>query len=137
MNDLFGTILGEQCSTAGCSFTPSMDVEETDTSYVLMLDLPGVDGDELHIDLDEGVLHIHGTRHEKKVGEDDSRRRVERTFGEFSRKFRLPEDVNAEEIVADYDNGVADVDAAEDGKEASNENRCQPQRQHDLGKYGN
>lgn len=111
MNELVGNILGEGANkTSGEShgFSPLMDVEELEASYELSLDLPGVRFDDMQIEMEEGFLKIHGTRHGKAKTEE-TRRRVERTFGDFSRKFRLPKDVDVNAIGADYEDGVLTI----------------------------
>lgn len=117
MNELVGTILGEQPTKA--SFVPAMDVEETESGYQLSLDVPGVDPDNIHIELEDGHVTIHGERHAGTESDQVTWRRVERSFGEFRRKFRLPEVVDQERIEANYENGVLTVGLPKIEKQAA------------------
>jgi len=73
---------------------------------VVKADLPEVDPKELDIRVENNLLTIGGERKfEKKVNEDNYLR-VERAYGSFSRSFSLTNTVNADAIIADYQNGV-------------------------------
>lgn len=107
MNALFGTIIGEEA--AASTFSAPMDITETETGYTLVLDVPGVSPDQIQIELEDGRVTIHGQRPSPADADEPTWRRVERTFGEFTRKFRLPKVVDQERIEAEYDNGVLTV----------------------------
>ncbi len=111
MNELVGTIMGDQVQADGAkgTFKPAMDVLETDLAYILSLDLPGVKFSDLQIEMNDGFLKIDGTRHNKLAAGDDSKSRIERSFGDFERKFRMPKDVDAAKIEADYEDGVLTI----------------------------
>lgn len=107
VNTLVGSILGEEPALAG--FTPAMDIEETEAGYKLTLDVPGINPDNINIEIEDGHVTIHGERHAADESDDVTWRRTERVFGEFRRKFRLPKIVDQERIEADYENGVLTV----------------------------
>jgi len=86
-------------------WTPSADIYETDTSYLIAIDLPGIDRDALHIDLDDNRLVIKGTR----VIEEPTTHRAERSAGKFLRTFSVPGSVDQSQIGADYKDGVLQV----------------------------
>jgi HSP20 family protein len=93
----------------GSSWLPAVDVEETDDVLVLSFDLPGVEEENISIELGENVLTVSGERERSSEGSGDGFYRYERRFGHFSRSVTLPTGVNEEGIKADYENGVLKV----------------------------
>lgn len=92
----------------GHDFTPECDIIESDETYALKLDLPGLSKKEINIALKEHVLTVKGERAED-LGEKEKFRRQERSTGVFSRSFALPENVNTAEIDAVFRNGVLTI----------------------------
>ena len=81
---------------------PAADVYETDTSYHIAIDLPGVNRDAVEIDLDENRLLVKGAR----LVEESTKHRSERPFGKFLRAFTVPSSVDQTQIGAEYRDGV-------------------------------
>ena len=71
-------------------FLPNTNVAETDEGYEVSLDLPGVDPDEVKVELENGSLRVSGERSEEKEEKGKTFHRVERTTGEFRRVVPLP-----------------------------------------------
>ena len=95
----------------GPSFTPTVDVEETSDAFMMSADLPGLNEDDIEIEITDKTLSISGERilTRNPLQQDDSNGRVNRTerrFGRFMRAFTIPDTVNSDEITADYSNGV-------------------------------
>ena len=86
-------------------WTPAADIYETDASYLIALDLPGVDRDALVIDVDDKRLIIRGNR----AIEETSKNRSERPSGKFLRTFTVPGSVDQTQIGAEYKDGVLQV----------------------------
>lgn len=91
------------------AWQPQSDVEETAGYFVIRTDIPGVDPDKVSVNLDDGVLTIAGSRESQSEDESRGFRRLERSFGSFERRFRLPEAADEEAIEADFANGVLTV----------------------------
>ena len=108
VDSLFGAATGQPTELAA-GFTPRMDIHEADDKFVITLDLPGVKPEDVHIDMNEDDLVIHGSRESNVETHDDRYSRVERWFGEFRRSVRLPRSVDREQISADYNDGVLSV----------------------------
>ena len=88
------------------SWTPAVDIFETEHELIVKADLPDIDPKDLDIRVENNILSIRGERKfESKVSEDKNLR-VERAYGAFSRSFSLANTVNSEAIKADYQNGV-------------------------------
>ena len=92
------------------AINPAVDVFEEDAAYVIKAELPGIEKKDISLDVSDGVLTLKGERkHEAEVNEDTYYRR-EMVYGTFQRSFRLPENVNAELIKADYKDGILKVE---------------------------
>lgn len=87
-------------------WVPAMDLGETDDAYVLRADLPGLDPDDVKIELHDRVLTVSGERREER---ELGYHRVERSYGAFRRSLTLPEGVDADAITASFDKGVLTV----------------------------
>ncbi|KAJ3087764.1 hypothetical protein HK102_010343 [Quaeritorhiza haematococci] len=88
---------------------PRMDVKETENQYIIKADLPGLTKDQVHIHVQDDVLVIEGERKQEKEERDERRHLVERSFGRFSRRIRLPEDTNMNDANAKMENGVLEL----------------------------
>ena len=85
---------------------PAFDITETDDAYTLTGDLPGLAQEDIEVRVEDGILTVRGERNDAENGDQNRYRRVERRHGKFVRAFRLPDDVNEEEVKAAYENGV-------------------------------
>ena len=89
-------------------YTPFANLAETESGYELTLDLPGINADEVSVELNDGQLIVSG---ERKSGVEDGKtyHRVERRYGKFRRVLAIPAPVNEDAITADYKDGVLSV----------------------------
>ncbi len=90
-------------------WVPAMDLVETDDHFVLRADLPGLDEDDVHIEVEDDVLTVSGERKAEHEEQREGFYRVERAFGAFRRSLTLPEGVDAEAVEAAFHNGVLEV----------------------------
>ena len=91
----------------GGSFTPAVDIKENDNEIRLDLELPGMRPEDVEITAENGVLTVRGEKQEeRKEGEDNRYQVVERVYGSFIRTFQLPQGVDADQIQAEFNNGV-------------------------------
>ena len=89
------------------SLSPAVDIIEGPESFVIYLDLPGLEKDEVEVVVNEGVLTVTGERARTEPENEDYYRYFERPAGQFRRAFRIPEDVvEGGEVKASYTNGV-------------------------------
>ncbi|KAL1202001.1 17.8 kDa class I heat shock protein [Cardamine amara subsp. amara] len=87
-----------------------VDWKETPEAHVFKADLPGLKKEEVKVEIeDDSVLKITGERHVEKEEKQDTWHRVERSSGQFSRKFKLPENVKMDQVKASMENGVLTV----------------------------
>ncbi|NNE01120.1 MAG: Hsp20/alpha crystallin family protein [Pirellulaceae bacterium] len=109
MNSFVENIFGDENKAPAGGFVPRMDVVETNSGYKLCLDLPGVNPDDVQIEMENDHVVIHGDRVRNDAADDETHRRVERAFGQFRRIVRLPKLIDKDAITADYDNGVLTI----------------------------
>jgi HSP20 family protein len=94
---------------AFADWAPAVDIQETDKEYAVKADLPEVKKEDIKIELADGVLTIEGER--KKDSEEKGKKfhRVERQYGQFVRRFVLPNEIDASKVHAEFKDGVLDV----------------------------
>lgn len=91
-------------------FSPKLDVVETDKSFLIEFDVPGVEKEDIEINVHEGILTIRGERKAREIEETETRIRAERVTGSFSRAFHLPSEIKEKKISARMENGVLYVE---------------------------
>lgn len=101
--------LGDSAHGASVSWIPHVDIHEEAERFVVLADVPGVDGKDIDITADKGMLTIKGERRSESKSSKDGYERVERATGAFLRRFTLPESADAEAIKATHANGVLEV----------------------------
>ena len=99
---------GEAVSRA--TWSPSVNVEETKVEILLTAELPGMNIDDVEIEVENNVLSLRGEKKEEREEKDDRRYHVwERSYGSFERQFTLPRTVKTEEIGAQFKDGILHV----------------------------
>ena len=104
-NDFFYPSRGMQMSKDS-SWNPRVDIYEDEDAIVLKAELPGVEKDNIVVDVEGRVLTLKGERSSDNEVKEESYYRRERTFGSFERRFNLPDNVDPEKITADYKDGI-------------------------------
>ncbi|MCP4352184.1 MAG: Hsp20/alpha crystallin family protein [Desulfobacterales bacterium] len=94
---------------ASFRLNPAMDVYENDNSYVISAELPGLDKENISVDLKESVLTIKGERSCEDENKEEKYFCKERAYGKFHRAFTLPRVADSEKISAEYKDGVLKV----------------------------
>lgn len=89
--------------------SPAVDIYDEENEIVIKAEVPGIGKDDIEISINKNVLTISGEKKlESKVEEKDYHR-IERSYGSFSRSFRLPEDVDVDKAKADFKDGVLEI----------------------------
>jgi len=91
------------------SFSPRVDVTESDEAYTVRADLPGLEEKDIQVSLEEGVLTIQGKLESEKEEDLKGVRYVERAKGSFRRAIELPAEIDAAKVTASYRQGVLTV----------------------------
>jgi len=88
---------------------PQVDITEDADSIEVKTELPGMNRDDIEIDIANGVLTIKGEKKEEVNEKNRTWHRREVRYGNFCRSFSLPTDVKVEETTASYDNGILKI----------------------------
>jgi HSP20 family protein len=112
MNRLFNTFLDAPPPGNGGAvrrWVPAMDLVETEDAFVLRADLPGLDENDIAIQLENDVLTVSGDRKAEHEHSGEGYYRVERATGAFARSLTLPDGVDPEAVSASFDKGVLEI----------------------------
>lgn len=96
-------------ATSPATWTPPVDVVETEGHYELLAELPGVNGTEVKVVVREGVLTLSGERQTVPAAEGTRTHLTERRAGPFQRRFALPKNVDGENVRAEFKNGILTI----------------------------
>jgi HSP20 family protein len=86
-------------------WSPLTDISEDKDNYVLRLDLPGVNKEDVKISYSDGQINISGERKQEKETKELKFHRVERVYGKYFRSFALPGAIKEDKIDAEFKNG--------------------------------
>jgi HSP20 family protein len=112
LNRLFGTRdvarlgSGDRETMTVADWRPVVDIEETPEEYLIKAELPEVDKDDVKVSVQDGVLTLEGERRHEEEQKDKKVHRVERFYGRFVRTFTLPENVEPEDVHAEFKDGM-------------------------------
>lgn len=84
----------------------AVNIFDREENIIIEAEVPGVEKDDIRIDVKGKLLTLGGERKESKVAENDQCYRKERKAGKFERSFNLPFEVQEEQVVASYKNGL-------------------------------
>ena len=98
----------DDATTSG-TWAPPVDVAEDNDKIHVKVEVPGMDEKDLRISFEDGLLTVSGERQFERK-EDRNYHRIERAYGSFVRTFSLPRSVDASQIVANYRNGVLEIE---------------------------
>ncbi|WP_202840562.1 Hsp20/alpha crystallin family protein [Luteimonas saliphila] len=113
IKQVFDRFLGEQDTDASAVVTaqwvPRVDIKEEAERFVIYADLPGIDPQDIEIQMDKGILSIKGERKSESSTETERYSRVERRYGSFHRRFALPDSADPDGVSANGRNGVLEI----------------------------
>jgi len=110
--DFFDEFFTNDLSTTQGKLSPAVDIAEEKEKYVVKADLPGIKQEDVQVEVDDGVLKIHGERKREvsEGSEENHYHYFERTYGSFERRFVLPKDTDPEKVKAKIKDGVLEVE---------------------------
>ncbi len=94
---------------SGTLLKPNVNIKEDKRNYQITVEIPGVEEDDVKLELANGALTIIGEKKQETEEKDEHYHRIERSYGSFRRVISLPDDVNEEEIEAKFINGVMTI----------------------------
>lgn len=109
LDDFFAPALGADDGLLARNWNPTADVYEEDAQFVIKAELPGVDKKDIHVDVENNVLILKGERTENNEVKEENYYRREMASGTFQRSFALPDGVDADNIKADYKDGIIKI----------------------------
>lgn len=101
---------------AASEWAPVADIAEDDKSYTVKVELPEMKREDIKVNVENGVLAISGERKQEKEEKNRRFHRIERSYGSFMRSFTLPEDADANQVNAQYRDGVLTVNVMKSEK---------------------
>jgi HSP20 family protein len=96
-------------AVATTTWSPAVDIFETEGDIVVKAEIPGMDANDITLHLENNVLTLKGERRFEKETKEENYHRIERSYGTFSRAFSIPSMVDDEKIRADYKEGVLKI----------------------------
>jgi HSP20 family protein len=96
--------MGEQ------TFWPNLEVHHRGNKLIIRADLPGLQRDDVVIEVWDHELSISGERHGESEGQQGRYYRAERSFGRFCRVVALPEGAKPDTASATFENGVLQIE---------------------------
>ena len=111
VEDMFERFFGDGATTAGSGvvFAPPLDVVDRGNEIFVRADLPGLERNDIEIQVEDGMLTIRGERHQKHEESKENYRWCERWEGGFMRTISLPAEVERDKILAEFKNGVLEI----------------------------
>lgn len=90
----------------GILLKPNVDIAASDKEYTITVEVPGVDDENIKLELADGMLIVRGEKKQESEQKERDFYRVERSYGSFQRVLTLPEDTDEDNIGAKFKNGV-------------------------------
>lgn len=106
-------------------FRPSVDIKENQNHYTLHIDMPGVEKDDVKVEVDGDALVIRGEKQQERDDSNDNYHFVERRYGAFQRILDLPADAKPDELKAKFRNGVLTVTIGRDPEHTGSARRIE------------
>ena len=92
------------------AWNPGVDIIDNENNMVIKADLPGVEKENVEVDVKDRVLTIKGERSYENEIKEENFCRKERAYGKFHRSFTLPTDVDPDSIKAEFKDGVLSIE---------------------------
>lgn len=118
-SNLIDRFFNESASRSGgsaYSFVPRVDVVENEKAFEIQVAVPGLNKDDIKLDLNDNLLTISGERKFTKERKENNFHSFETQYGTFRRSFSLPENVDGSKISAQYVNGILEITVPKDEK---------------------
>jgi HSP20 family protein len=104
-------------SLTGTDWVSRLDIDEDEKSYHVSAELPGMKEKDIDVSLEENVLTISGEKGDEKKEKKNGKRYVtERHYGSFSRSVTLPRQIKADDVKAEFKDGVLEITIPKDEK---------------------
>ena len=102
-------MMGEENAASASDWVPAVDIREDKAGFIITADLPGIAPQDIEIHAENGMLTIQGERESAKKEQSEGYKRIERSYGNFFRRFTLPDSADTDQISAKGENGVLTI----------------------------
>ena len=112
LNRVFGGRVranGDDQAVKLTDWMPPVDIQETETEYLIKAELPDVRKEDVKVTVENGVLTVRGERKQEKEEKGKKFHRIERSYGTFLRTFTVPSDAEENKVAADFKDGILRV----------------------------
>ena len=107
---LFNDFFDDDLFTRRDNSLMKTDIKETSDHYIIDMDLPGFDKENIHLSLNNGYLEIKANVSKNNDSSEEKYVRQERFYGECSRSFYVGDDVDEDDINAQFKNGILKIE---------------------------
>lgn len=93
-------------------FEPGIDLQDKTDHYLITMDIPGMEKDQINLAVKEHMLTVSGDRKSESEKKDEKQGfySMERQFGSFARTIPLPDDADGDRVKANYEKGVLEIE---------------------------
>lgn len=109
VDEFFESMANNGKKEAPSTWSPAVDVYETEKEVVLAAEIPGVRQEDINLTVYDNILTLKGERRFERDVKQESYHRVERNYGYFCRRFSMPCEVESGSIKASFKDGVLEV----------------------------
>jgi len=107
---IFDTMTEPMMPTESVGLMPAVEIAETAEEFTCSAELPGLKLKDIHLSFEDGALMLKGEKHDEREQKDGKRYHMwERSYGAFSRTFTFPSKIDADKILANFNDGVLTV----------------------------
>jgi HSP20 family protein len=108
LDEIFSqSMLGPRLRATG--MTPRMDVSESDQSYIVKAEIPGVKKEDIKVNIDGNQVSISAQTMQETEQKQENMLMTERSMGQFYRSFTLPQTVDDSQAKAEYHDGILEL----------------------------
>jgi len=111
-----GNLTADEENITVPEWAPLVDIAEDQKEYLIKVELPEVQKDDVKVTVESGTLTISGERKVEKEEKGRKFHRVERFYGRFERSFSIPDDAEGSDVKAEFKDGVLRVHLAKSEK---------------------
>jgi len=109
MDRTFGQFFGGEGRTGAGNWYPAIEVAEQNNQLQVHAELPGLNPEDVKVEVTDDALILHGEKKSQREHQIGGAYRSERRYGQFYREIPLPQGVNADQVKAQFRNGVLEI----------------------------
>ena len=89
--------------------SPTVDIFEEGHDIVMKAELPGMKKEDIEVNITDDIITLSGEKRKEEKIEKKNYHRLERSYGSFVRSFRLPTEVQTEQVKAQFKDGILEI----------------------------